>query len=154
MKTQSIWFLRAVLLVLGGAAGAIGILVLPRVIGNISLGGYDPILLSLYISLIPFYVALYQSWKLLSLIRTNNAFSELAVLRLRAIAYSAGFISVLYTLGLPYIFYIAGQDDAPGVVVIALVFIFAATTIAVFAGILRNLLQNVVSIKKENEYTI
>jgi hypothetical protein len=42
-----------------------------------------PILAGIYTAAIPFYLALYQALKLLNIIESNNAFSELAVNSLR-----------------------------------------------------------------------
>ena len=129
-------------------------LVLPQTIGSFDLGGYDPILLGMYVPAIPFFIALYQSLKLLGLIDKNKAFSEHAVEAIKKIKYCALVISGLYAAGMPYIFYVADKDDAPGVVAIGLVIIFASVVIAIFAALLQKLLQNVIDIKSENELTV
>jgi hypothetical protein len=78
----------------------------------------------------------------------------LSVRALKNIKYCAITISALYAAGMPYIFYAADRDDAPGVIVIGLVIIFASSVIATFAAVLQKLLQNVVEIKSENELTV
>ena len=108
----------------------------------------------MYVSAIPFFIALYQALKLLGFIDKNIAFSELSVKALGHIKYCGVAISLLYIVGMPYIFYAADLDDAPGVVAITLVIIFASTVISVFAGVLQKLLQNVIVIKSENELTV
>ncbi len=154
MKQGSTLFLKFVIGLMGLAALAFCTIVLPRVIGEINTGGYDPILLGMYITALPFFIALYQGMRLLSFIDRNIAFSESSVKALKYIKYCALTISALYAAGMPYIFYVADKDDAPGVVLIALVFASAPIVIAVFAAVLQRLLQNAIDIKSENELTV
>lgn len=154
MKKGTTFILKGVVILIGSIVLAFCIFVLPRTIGSLNMGGYDPILLGMYIPAIPFFFALYQSFKLLNYIEENMAFSELSVKALKYIKYCAGTISALYAAGMPYIFVIAQLDDAPGVVLIALVIIFASFVIAVFAAVLEKLLQNAIDIKSENDLTV
>ncbi|MGM0852805.1 MAG: DUF2975 domain-containing protein [Bacillota bacterium] len=112
------------------------------------------ILIVMYVSAIPFFVALYQAIRLLSYIDKNNAFSELSVKALKNIKYCATTITVLYVAGMPLFFLMGEIDDAPGVVVIGMMFIFAPLVIAVFAAVLQKLLKNAIDIKSENELTV
>ena len=59
------------------------------------------VFINLYATALPYYFALYQTFKLLNYIDKNNAFSELSVQALKNIKYSALAISVLYVLGMP-----------------------------------------------------
>lgn len=127
---------------------------LPRVIGTIQMGGYDPILIGLYIPAVPFFFALYQAVKLLGYIDKNQAFSKPSVSAFRSIKYAAASISGLFAAGMPYIFYVADKDDAPGVVAIGLVIIFASFVIMTFAAVMQKLVQNAVDIKSENDLTV
>ncbi|MDQ3076912.1 MAG: DUF2975 domain-containing protein [bacterium] len=154
MKRGSTLFLRGVIVLIGIGVLALCIFVLPIGIKTDVTGWYRPILLGMYIAAIPFFIALYQSLKLLSYIDKNNAFSELAVRALKYIKYCAITISGLYAVGMPYIFHVAQLDDAPGVVAIGFVIIFASLVIATFAAVLQKLLQNVIDIKSENELTV
>jgi hypothetical protein len=154
MKRGSTILLRTVLLLISLGVFAICVYVLPRIIGSIDAGGYDPILLGMYVPAVPFYIALFQSWKLLGHIDQGKAFSEFSVKALKIIKYCAGTISMLYAAGMPYIFYVAQQDDAPGVVAIGLVIIFASFVIATFAAVLQKLMQDALEIKSENDLTV
>jgi len=154
MKKGSTLFLRGVIYLIGIAVLVFYIIAVPRVIGSFDLGGYDPLLLGMYLPAIPFFIALHQSLLLLRYIDKNNAFSELSVIALKKIKYCALVISGLYTAGMPYIFYLADQDDAPGVVGIAFVIIFASGVIAIFAGLLQKLLKSAIDIKSENDLTV
>lgn len=112
------------------------------------------VLIDLYATAIPFYFALYQAFKLLSYIDKNNAFSELSVRALMNIKYCAITISSLFVVGLPLFYLIAEKDDAPGIIVIGLVMIFASMVIAVFAAVLQKLLKEAIDIKSENDLTV
>jgi hypothetical protein len=154
MKKGSTIFLRGVVILMGIGVLVLCIFVLPRIIGSFDVGGYDPILLGMYLPAIPFFIALYQTLKLLNYIDENKAFSESSVKVLKYIKYCAVTIGGLYVIGLPYIFYVAELDDAPGVVAIALVIISASFVIAVFAAVLQKLLKNAIDIKSENDLTV
>lgn len=108
----------------------------------------------LYVSAIPFFVALYQAAKLLSFIDKNTAFSENSVKALKNIKYSAITMSISYVACIPLLFNVAEVDDAPGLGAVALAFACAPLVIATFAAVLEKLLQNAISIKAENELTV
>lgn len=107
-----------------------------------------------YASVIPFYFALYQAFKLLTFIDKNKAFSQISVIALKKIKYCAITISSLHVLVLPLFYLFAEKDDAPGVSFIGLVVPFASLVIAVFAAVLQKLLQEAINIKSENDLTI
>jgi hypothetical protein len=113
-----------------------------------------PIVIGMYVSAIPFYIALYQAFKIISYIDKNNAFSELSVKALKNIKYCAITISTLYVVMLPFVYLVAEKDDAPGLIIIGMVPIFASTVIAVFAAVLQKLLKNAIDIKSENDFTV
>ncbi len=103
-----------------------------------------PVLIGMYISSIPFFIALYQAFKLLSYIDKDNAFSEVSVMALKNIKYCGIIIGVIYGVCMPFIFLIAEKDDAPGLVLIGLAFTFASIVVAVFASVLQKLLEDVI----------
>ncbi|WP_110928269.1 DUF2975 domain-containing protein [Bacillus massiliglaciei] len=112
------------------------------------------IFIDLYATAIPFYLALFQAFKLLRYIDKNKAFSDLSVWALKNIKNCALTISVLYVLGLPLFYLIAEADDAPGIILIGLILIFASMVIAVFAAVLQKLLKEAIDIKSENDLTV
>jgi 4-hydroxybenzoate polyprenyltransferase len=73
---------------------------------------------------------------------------------LRNIKYCAIVIGALFIVGMPYIYYAAERDDAPGVIVIGLVISFASFVIATFAAVLQKLFQHATDIKAENDLTV
>jgi hypothetical protein len=154
MKRGSTFILRAVVIILGLIVLALCLFLLPSAINSEEVGGYRPILLGLYVPAIPFFFALYQTMRLLSYIDKNNPFSSLSIKGLKYIKYCALVISALFAAGMPYVFIVADRDDAPGVIVLGLVIIFASGVIATAAGVLQALVQNAVDIKSENDLTV
>lgn len=112
------------------------------------------ILFVMYLTAVPFFVALYQTMKLLNYIDTNKAFSGLSVKALQRITYSAVAVSVLYAASLPLFYTWAKGDDAPGVVIIGMVLTLAPLAIGVLAAVLRRLLQEAIAMKSENDLTV
>ena len=156
MKRGSTNILRTVIFLIGLLVLAICIFGLPRLIAAETEGDFDygPIFVGLYVPAIPFFYALYQALKLLGFIDHNKAFSRASVKTLRNIKYCAVIISGLFIAGMPYIFYVADRDDAPGVAAIGFVIIGASFVIATFAAVLQKLIQNAVDIKSENDLTV
>ncbi len=113
-----------------------------------------PIVIGIYLSVLPFLFALYQAFKLLNYIDMNNAFSDLSVKALKNIKYCAFTISILYVVMMPFVYLFAEKDDAPGLIIIAIVPIFASLVIAVFAAVLQRLLEEAIEIKAENDLTV
>ncbi len=113
-----------------------------------------PIVIGMYVSVIPFFVALYQAFKLLSYIDKNQAFSELSVKALKNIKFCAMTISGLYVVIMPFVFLLADQDDAPGAILFGMIPIATSIVIAVFAAVLQRLLKEAIDIKSENDFIV
>ncbi|MCI3196876.1 DUF2975 domain-containing protein [Bacillus sp. HU-1818] len=160
MKRGTTLFLKIAVFLIGIPVLALCIFLVPE-IANFAAELYPDIayikylvLINLYASAIPFYFALYQAFKLLSYIDKNKAFSELSVRALKNIKYCAITISILFVAGMPLFYLMAEKDDAPGIILIGLVVIFASMVIAVFAAVLQKLLKEAIDIKSENALTV
>lgn len=156
----STWFLRATVLALGIVILALCAIVLPAV-HNEWPSEYPemaylryPVLLALTVTAILFFIASYHTLKLLNLIDKNKAFSELSIDALKIIKFCAIGIGTVYAAAMPLIYYTAEHDDAPGLIVIGMVFVCAPLVIAVFAAVLQRLLQSAITIKTENDLTV
>jgi hypothetical protein len=112
-----------------------------------------PFLVCAYVLSIPFFVALYQTFKLLIYIDRNKAFSELSVRALRYIKYCAITISILIVLGIIFVV-IFIEGDLAGVIGLGLMCTFASSIIATFAAVLQRLLQEAIDIKSENDLIV
>ncbi|AWK52174.1 DUF2975 domain-containing protein [Clostridium beijerinckii] len=150
MKRCSTIFLKIAVILIGIPVLALCIFWLPGFVNYL----HYAILIGVYATAITFFFALYQALKLLSYIDKNKAFSELSVNALKYIKYCANTISIIYTVLVPFLFPIADADDAPGLVGIPIIIIFASIAIAVFAAVLQRLLQDAIDIKSENDLTV
>ena len=154
MKSVSTLSLKAMILFMGALVLFLCIFVLPKGIATTGWDGYRPLLLGMYVPAIPFFIGLYQAFNLLRLIDKNKAFSRETLRALNTIKYCGIAIGVMYGIGLPYIYRLAQMDDAPGVMMIGIIFTFAPIIIAVFAAVLQKMFQNTMDIKSENELTV
>ncbi|MGY4795286.1 DUF2975 domain-containing protein [Lysinibacillus fusiformis] len=156
MKRETL-FLKIAVFLIGIPVLALCVWVVPRVaLGTV---GHSPVLtivalVGVYATAIAYFVALFTTIKLLSYIDQNIAFSELSVKALIKIKYCAIIISSVYVVGMPLIYYAAEVDDAPGLILIGMVIIFASFVVAVFAAVLQKLLKNAIDIKSENDLTV
>ncbi|WP_310830003.1 DUF2975 domain-containing protein [Paenibacillus pedocola] len=160
MERGTTLFLRAAVILIGIPVLAICIFLVPE-IGEFAAELYPDyrflkvlVWIDLYATALPFYFALYQAFKLLGYIDKQKAFSELSVEALKRIKYSALAISSLFVLGMPLFYLMAEKDDAPGIIVIGLILIFASMVIAVFAAVLQRLLKEAIELKSEIDLTV
>ena len=153
MKKGSTLFLKLVISLIGIAVLASCFLLTSEVI-KAGDALFLPILIIMYVTAIPFFLALYQALRLLGNIDRNMAFSELSVKALRNIKYCAITISALYAAGMPFLVSVADKDDAPGAVGFGLIFILASIVVATFAAVLQRLVRNGLDMKSENDLTV
>ncbi|NWK69335.1 DUF2975 domain-containing protein [Bacillus paramycoides] len=160
MKQGSTLFLKTAIILIGIPVLALCIFLVPK-IGNYAAELYPDIayikylvLINLYATVVPFYLALYQAFKLVSFIDKNNAFSKLSVRALKKIKYCAVTISILYVVGMPLFYLVAERADAPSIIILGMLLIFASMVIAVFAAVLQRLLKDAIDIKSENDLTV
>ncbi|AFQ11866.1 TPA: DUF2975 domain-containing protein [Bacillus pacificus] len=160
MKQGSTLFLKIAIILIGIPVFAFCIFLIPN-IGNYAAELYPDIayikylvLINLYATVIPFYFALYEAFKLVSYIDKGNAFSKLSVSALKKIKQCAVTICILYIVGMPLFYLMAEKDDAPGIIIIGMILIFASMVIAVFAAVLQRLLKDAIDIKSENDLTV
>lgn len=106
------------------------------------------------LSAIPFFIALYQGFRLLRYIDKRTAFSEESVQALKKITSCAVTIALLYTAGMPNLYALAQGDDAPGVVLLGIIFAFVSIVIAVFSAVLQKLVRQAIDLQSENELTV
>lgn len=158
MKRSSTVFLQVVIVLIG--IGAVAILLWePQVEGRnahatlFQIYFNDPFLAFAYVASIPFFVALYQAFKLLGYAGQNKIFSLAAVKALQTIKYCAiaiiGFVAVAEIIIL-----LNNEDDKPGGIFIGLLIAFGSIVIATAATMFERILQNAVDIKSENDLTV
>lgn len=154
MKQGSTLFLKLIISLFGLSVLALGVGLFLVIIRSPDAEVFLPAVLGMYVAAIPFFFALYQSWKLLVYIDKSEAFSDLSVKALKTIKYCAIAISAVYAAILPFLIRIAETDDAPGATAFGLVVIVASIVVATFAAVLQKLLQEAIDIKSENDLTV
>jgi hypothetical protein len=113
----------------------------------------DPFLAYAYIASIPFFVALYQAFKVLGYAGHNKVFSQAAVNALRTIKYCA--IAIIGFVAVGVIFLVFGDpEDRPAGVFMRVLITFGSIVIATAAAMFERILQNAVDIKSENDLTV
>ncbi len=105
----------------------------------------DPLIIYTYIGSIPFFIALYQAFKLLGYVDGNKIFSQASVNAVRNIKYCAITFTGFIVLGILY----PEGGNALGIFIT-----FASIVIATAAAVFQRLLQNAVDMKSENDLTV
>lgn len=159
MKKISTIFLQAVIVFIGVVALAL-LLWEPQIEGrnahaaNFEIYFKDPFLALVYIGSIPFFIALYQTFKVLRYAGQNKVFSQEAVKTLRTIKYCAlviiGFIAVEEV----FIILNHGSDDPIGGVFMGIIITFGSIVVVAVAAMFERILQSVMDIKSKNDLTI
>ena len=159
MKRSSTLFLRAVIVLIG--IGALALLLWePHIEGRnahttiFQIYFNDPFLALVYIGSIPFFVALYQAFKVLGYAGQNKIFSQAAVKALRTIKYCALAIIGFVVVEEIFIMVNHGSDDPAGGVFVGILITFGSVVIAAAAAMFERILQNAVDIKSENDLTV
>ncbi len=158
MKRLPTLFLQIVVLLIGIGTAAL-LLWEPQVEGvNAHATNFeiytDPFILLVYIGSIPFFVALFQAFKLLGYAGQNKILSRESIKALQTIKYCALAIIGFVVIEELFVMLNHGDDDAAGAVFIGILITFGSVIVATAAAIFERVLQNVVDIKSENDLTV
>jgi hypothetical protein len=113
----------------------------------------DPFLAYAYIASIPFFVALYQAFKVLGYAGRDKVFSQAAVKALRTIKYCALAI-IGFVAGAEIFILMHDSDDRAGGVFMGILITVGSIVIATAAAMFERVLQNAVDLKSENDLTV
>jgi len=158
MKRTSTVFLQIVVVLIGIVALAL-LLWEPHIEGVNAHSTFfqvylDPFIALVYAGSIPFFVGVYQAFKVLGYAGKNKIFSPAAVKALRTIKYCAiaiiGFVAIEEVV----IMLNHGSDDAAGGVFMGVLITFGSIVIGTAAAMFERILQNAVDIKSENDLTV
>jgi len=150
MKRYSTLYLRIAVVLIGLPVLAICLFWLPHAIDYL----HVPVTIGAYLAAVLFFAILFKAIRLLSYIDQNKAFSTLSVTVLKQIKLFAFSISIIYAATIPFLVPIADADDAPGLMGLPLIFIFASSEVGVFAAVLERLLQDAIELKEEIDLTV
>jgi hypothetical protein len=112
----------------------------------------DPFLAYAYFASIPFFVALYQAFKVLGFIGQNKAFSPATVKALRTVKFCALAI-IGFVAGGELLILLGHSDDRAGGVFIGVLIGFGSVVVASAAAMFERLLQNSEEEKSWNNLT-
>lgn len=158
MKRTSTMFLQVVVVLIG--IGALALLLWePHIEGVNAHATFfqvyrDPFIALVYAGSIPFFVGVYQAFKVLGYAGKNKIFSPAAVKALRTIKYCAIAIIGFVVIEEVIIMLNHGSDDAAGGVFMGVLITFGSIVIATAAAMFERILQNAVDIKSENDLTV
>src|SRR5262249_50663343 len=106
-----------------------------------------------YIASIPFFVALYQAFKVLGYAGQNKVFSQEAVKALRTIKYCS--LAMIGFVAISVFFMISGDpDDRPAGVFMRILITFPSIVVATASAMFERVLQSAVDMKSENDLTV
>ncbi len=109
----------------------------------------DPFLAYAYIASIPFFVVLYQTFKVLKHVGQDTLFSQAAVKALWTIKYCA--IAIIgFVVGGEIFIMLSSSDDRSGGVFMGILISFSSIVIATAAAMFERILQNAVDTQSKN----
>jgi hypothetical protein len=153
MNRISTAFLQVVIVLIG--IGALALLLWePQIEGvnahatNFEIYFKDPFLALVYTGSIPFFIALYQAFKVLRYIRQNKAFSPEVMKALRTIKYCA--LAIIGFVVVEEFFILLmnnGDNDNPGApIFLGILIVFPSIVVATAAAMFERILQNAVDL--------
>lgn len=102
----------------------------------------DQFLAYIYLAFVPFFVGLYQAFKLVGYFGRDELFTERSVRAVRTIKYCVVIMAIFFIGAEAYILvFVRGTDDVAGGVMIGLFFIFVATGVGIAAAFVERTLQ-------------
>lgn len=113
---------------------------------------YNPFVVFVWITGIPFFIALFLGWQICSDIRLDQAFTIRNAGRLKKISMLSMIECVLYVGALLYLFVIGSYQA--NLVMIMLLILFFAVVISIFTSLLSHLVRRASEIKEDSDLTI
>lgn len=158
MKKYEKWLLKGFVCMIGGIVALLSIFWLPKMAEITAVNNPEfaylryPVLTSMIVTTLPFYVALMKANKLLNLIQNKEAFTDASVKALKVISYCGIAIAASYgclTVGL----LLVGALH-PGIFIAIAMLVVTSMTISFFANLLKILLEEALSYKNEVDLTV
>ena len=157
MKRGSTIFLRIVIVLIG--IGALAFMIWEPHVEGVNKNAtvfqmyFNTFVAYAFMASIPFFVALYQAFKLLGYVGQNKVFSPEAVKALRTMKYCA--LTIIGFVVVSVIFMIHGdRDDRPAGVFMRMLVTFPSIVVATAAALFEQILQRAVDLKSENDLTV
>jgi hypothetical protein len=113
---------------------------------------YNPFITFIWITGIPFFIALILGWQICSDIGSNQTFTVRNADRLKIISILSMIEGVLYVGALLYLF-VVGSYQTNALIVLLLI-LFFSVVISIFTSMLSHLVRKASEIKQDNDLTI
>ena len=113
---------------------------------------FMPSLMFIWITAIPFYLALWKSWCICCEISQDNSFSEKNAKALKYISRLALVECILYLFAMVVLLFLNLLH--PSILLISLFIIFVGISVGIVSAVLSHLVQKANDIKQENDLTI
>lgn len=107
--------------------GALWVLPVPQVL-----------IVFLYVTMLPFYGAIYHILKGLQHLRRGQAIDQ----QLVRVKHNAIVLAIMYVLALPVAYYLADINDAPGVIVLSLIILGITVAVIAASNVLRTIVRS------------
>ncbi|WP_179394622.1 DUF2975 domain-containing protein [Lacticaseibacillus absianus] len=101
-----------------------------------------------------FYWALVGAWRLLRCVEMAQAFTVIAVDRLKRLKWAVAGMTGALTLCLPAIYHVADSGDAPGVMIIGLGLVGLPLMVTLFLAVLQRLWAAALDFKQDSDLTV
>lgn len=157
-KNNYVKFLRAVLVILGVGILGFAVFYLPY-FAELAAAYYEdlaflktPILIFVYISAVPFYIALFQGYKICNTIVNNNPFSTGNLKSFKIASFSALAVSVMYFAGTG-VFAIL-KVERPILYIVFVLIGVCALVFTLLCEVLNQLLSKAIELREENDLTV
>lgn len=111
-----------------------------------------PLLMAIYLTLVPFLIAIIEGLRLSRRVALDDAFSMKSVVHLKRIKLCAFAISMLYLVGGLILNNLV--EMAPGIGLLGIIIMLASLMLGLISGILEELLRKALEIKEENDLTV
>ncbi len=163
-KSGLVLFAKGVVSLGGIAAIAVCVILLPELAREELTGNPESthltyfFLASAYIIALPFFVALYQTFRLLQHIDSSKVFSDHALTALKKIKICAIVFSLLIIIavigGISFSWIVNPQEDVTFMITLGGIITFVSGIIAVFITLLEKLLIEAIALKSENDVIV
>ena len=158
MKTHEKWLLKGFVCIIGIIVALLSVLWLPKLAETTAQNNPElaylryPVLITMIVTTIPFFLALFKANQLLNLIQNKEAFTEASVKALKVISYCGMAIAISYT-GMTAGLILVGAMH-PGIFIAFVMLVVTSLTISFFANLLKILLEEALSYKNEVDLTV
>jgi hypothetical protein len=146
MKKISTLFLKIVILFVGVIV-LISMLYFPQTEGRakdldlISIYS-DPFIIYIYFASLPFFIGLYQAFRLLGYVEKGKIFTQASIKAMKNIKYCALIIPVLIIIAEIFVLLNVNGDDPAGFIALGIIISFISIVTAVVANVSQKLIQN------------